>query len=121
MAKEKTTKYHLSYDWDTPYSLAATSDQRLKEWAADPDCIENESCAKILTERIAKREEDAAALRGARTAKREELQENPFDPRTEVSADAKHIAGQIVKHLWILFVLLPIVAVLLLALIDAVK
>ena len=27
----------------------------------------------------------------------------PFDPRTEVSADARHI----VKHLWIILVLLP--------------
>jgi hypothetical protein len=28
----------------------------------------------------------------------------PFDPRTEISADANHI----VKHLWIIFVVLPI-------------
>ena len=44
--------------------------------------------------------------------------EGPFDPRSDVSADAYHIArcaredareasGRIVKHLWILFVLLP--------------
>ena len=37
------------------------------------------------------------------------LQENPFDPKTEVSADAKHVAGKIVSHLWTIFVLLPIV------------
>jgi hypothetical protein len=30
---------------------------------------------------------------------------NPFDSRSEVSADARHI----VKHLWIIFVLLPVV------------
>jgi hypothetical protein len=33
----------------------------------------------------------------------------PFDPRREVSADAKHISGRIVTHLWVIFVLLPIV------------
>jgi hypothetical protein len=48
----------------------------------------------------------------------------PFDPRTDTSADAYHIAGaiakssrenakeasvRIVKHMWIIFVLLPVV------------
>jgi hypothetical protein len=46
-------------------------------------------------------------------AKRQELQDNPFDPRTEVSADAKHIASRVVTHLWILFVALPLVLALL--------
>lgn len=46
----------------------------------------------------------------AKAFRREELTENPFDPRTEVSADARHIA----KHLWILFAVLPVVAALLL-------
>jgi hypothetical protein len=46
----------------------------------------------------------------AKALKREEMTENPFDPRTEVSADARHIA----MHLWILFALLPVVAALLL-------
>ena len=32
-----------------------------------------------------------------------------FDPHTDISADAKHI----VKHLWIIFVLLPFVVALL--------
>jgi hypothetical protein len=36
-----------------------------------------------------------------------------FNPRTEVSADAKHIASRIVTHLWILFVLLPVLALFL--------
>jgi hypothetical protein len=48
---------------------------------------------------------------------REELQNNPFDPRTEISADARHIASKIVIHLWILFVLLPIIVVAFLALV----
>jgi B-box zinc finger len=39
----------------------------------------------------------------------------PFDPRVETSADARYIAGHIVKHLWIIFVALPFVAALLFA------
>jgi hypothetical protein len=60
-------------------------------------------------------------LQDARAAKREELQDNPFDPRTEVSADARHIANKIVTHLWILFVLLPFIIGLLLVLLGAIK
>jgi hypothetical protein len=36
-------------------------------------------------------------------------QDIPFDPRTEVSADARHIAGRVVKHMWIISVLLPVI------------
>jgi hypothetical protein len=54
-------------------------------------------------------------------AKREELQAKRFDPRTEVSADAKHIAGRIVAHLWILFVLLPFIVGLLLVIVGVIK
>jgi hypothetical protein len=46
---------------------------------------------------------------------------SPFDPRTDISADAKHIAGKIVTHLWILFVLLPIFASVLLWLFGVIK
>jgi hypothetical protein len=42
-------------------------------------------------------------------------------PRTEVSADAKHIASKIVTHLWILFVLLPFITGMLLALVGVIK
>jgi hypothetical protein len=37
----------------------------------------------------------------------------PFDSRHEVSADARHIAGRIIKHLWIICVGVPVVAGLL--------
>lgn len=37
----------------------------------------------------------------------------PFDARNEVSADARHIAGHIVTHLWIIGVVVPVVAGLL--------
>ena len=38
----------------------------------------------------------------------------PFDPRNGVSADARHIAGRIVTHLWILFIGVPVFVGLLL-------
>jgi len=49
------------------------------------------------------------------------LSDHPFNPRTEVSADAIHIASRIVKHLWIIFVLLPFVIGLLLAILGVIK
>jgi hypothetical protein len=43
---------------------------------------------------------------------------NPFDPRSEISADAKHIAGRIVKHMRIIFVALPLAAGILYAVLN---
>ncbi len=45
--------------------------------------------------------------------------EGPFDPRSEVSADAKYIARKIVTHLWILFVALPIMLGIVYAILTA--
>jgi hypothetical protein len=42
----------------------------------------------------------------------------PFDPRLEVSEDARYISGRIVKHLWIIFVLLPVVLAILFAILK---
>jgi hypothetical protein len=82
-----------------------------------------ELCARMLSERLADRAKVGAQRQAAReeeeqrlSKKRQALQDCPFDPRTEISADAKHIASEIVKHLWILFVLLPILVGLLYAL-----
>ena len=55
----------------------------------DPDCNQKFLCSVALSKR--------------------ELQSKAFDKRTEVSADARYIAGRIVKHLWIIFVALPFV------------
>src|ERR1700722_6559124 len=74
------------------------SDQELAKWANDPDCIEMELCAKEVSRRSLRNSE-----------RRKDLEEKPFDPRTEVSADAKHIANKIVMNLWIIFIVLPIV------------
>jgi hypothetical protein len=109
MAKEKDAKYHI-----LPDEAMYASDEWLGKCAKDRNCVEMEECARILASRLAKRQAE-------RAARREKLQDSPFDPRTEVSADARHIAGRIVTHLWILFALLPVVAVIMLALVGAIK
>jgi len=111
--KEKSSKYHAETtgEWPAKGSEAVTraSDEQLQKWASDPDCIEQEQSAAHLKWRLAER----AKRKEEMAAKRQELQDNPFDPRTEVSADAKHIARRVVTHLWILFVALPLVLALL--------
>jgi len=104
------------------------SDEELEKWAHDPNCIEMEECAKERAIRFEEREREAdqqaavaAAEQQRRSGLRKELEDNPFNPRTEVSADAIHIASRIVKHLWIIFVLLPFVAVVLWAMLAALK
>jgi len=120
MAKEKDSKYHVESK-AAAYVLYRASDAELEKWATDPDCIEMEICAESLAKRIAEREAERAGLESALAAKCQKLIDDPFDPRTEISADAKHIASRIVTHLWILFALLPVIAVILLALIGAIK
>jgi hypothetical protein len=100
MTKERNSRYHA--DEMAQFS----SDEELEKWGTDPDCVESDACAKILAERIAKQVIKKSEGCAAKAAKRWELQDNPFDPRTEVSADARHIT----KQLWILFVLLPFLA-----------
>jgi len=110
----KSKKYHV--DWHAaPWFLERSSDQELGKWATDPDCYEMEVCAKALAERLAERDGAEVEHRAAVVAKREDLRDNPFDPRKEVSADARHI----VKHLWILFVLLGFTIGLLLVMLWA--
>jgi hypothetical protein len=123
-------RYHVPNNAAAWYldGVQPVSDEELEKWAHDPNCIEMEVCAKALAERSARREKDAADKRAAMEAEiqrrsevRKELADNPFNPRTEVSADAIHIASRIVKHLWIIFVLLPFVAALLWAILAALK
>jgi hypothetical protein len=112
-AKTQSSKYHaeITGDWPVkgPEAVTRASDDQLQQWASDPDCIEQEQSAAHLNWRVAERAKQKEQL----AAKRQALQDNPFDPRTEVSADAKHIASRVVTHLWILFVALPLVLVLL--------
>jgi hypothetical protein len=102
--KEKSSRYHAPVS-----QLWTASNKELQKWATDPECIEKDECAAFLTKRLAEQARLQAERDEARAKKRAEFQEDPFDPRTEVSADAKHIAGRIIKHLWIIFVLLPVV------------
>ena len=96
-------------------ALKHFSPARVREWASDPNCIERAECAAYLETFEEKYKTELAQDAARLTARREELQQNPFDPRTEVSADAKHIAGKIVTNLWIIFVALPFVLAVLYA------
>jgi hypothetical protein len=100
--------YNVAGNWDHMDTetrvrlIASASDSDLVKWASDPDCNQRSLCAQALAKRQGKKDEETAK-------RREELRTNPFDARTEISADARYIAKQIVKHLWIIFVALPIV------------
>jgi hypothetical protein len=74
-----------------------SSDADLQKWASDPNCNQQVICAVALEKRTGN--VDAIAAK-------------PFDHRTDVSADAKHIAGRIITHMWIIFVALPFVLAL---------
>jgi hypothetical protein len=107
MSSAGTSKKYNVTGRGTEYESAAVLEkwatiEQLERWAADPDCIEREMCAALL----AKRKQNATGLN--ETPAPPTTQVTPFDPRTEVSADARHIAGKIVMHLWILFVALPL-------------
>lgn len=92
-------RYHVS-QWD----VNNASDEQLVKWAHDPNCIEMDVCAKTFAERFRGHPPRVA-------------EETPFNPRAEVSADARHI----VKHVWIIFVLLPFVLGLLWAIANATR
>lgn len=106
--------------------------QELEKWAHDPNCIEMELCAQESARRQNKPTEPDASKPApfpgyqdglkssgvqktpSRPAKADEWhrpyqQQDPFNQRTEVSADAKYVASHIVKNLWIISALLPFV------------
>lgn len=74
--------------------LQSGTDLNLQMWSEDPACLNRGECALRLSERI-------KADGGNPDVTKSESR--PFDCRVEISADARHI----VKHLWIIFVLLP--------------
>jgi hypothetical protein len=116
-------QYHIRKKQTQPVEdrIRQASRQELEKWANDPNCIEMELCATELADRQAKREnsQPAKAVEGRLLTEqklpwsRQGSEEHPFNPRTEVSADAKHIASKIVTHLWIIFILLPLICLLL--------
>lgn len=117
-------KYSIVSGWD-PFGnkrfpvLKAASDEQLEKWSNDPNCKEDYMARNELMYRRRSQDEQAAhskdlaarhgRLHLVRAERRKELEDYPFDPRTEVSADAKHIAGRIVTNLRVIFVLLLIV------------
>jgi hypothetical protein len=104
--------YNIAGNWDCmdvdsrARVIGFASDEDLAKWAADPHCNQKLICSEALSTRDEKRRAEA-------TRKLADLRANPFDARTEVSADARYIAGRIVKHLWVIFVVLPFVLVIL--------
>jgi hypothetical protein len=105
---EKDPRYHAAKD-DSEWAILAASSEDLHRWASDPNCIEKEQCAAVLAQRLEKEKLFRLEKQKRNAEKRALLQEDPFDPRTEVSADARYTAGQIVKHLWIILVVLPFI------------
>ncbi len=80
--------------------LESATDEQLGKWRDDVNLKQRDRdrCAEELSDRATRKAKAATATEKARLVV-------PFDPRTEVSADAK----KIVAHLWIIFVLLPVV------------
>ena len=113
-------QYHIPKEPTQPVEdrIRQASRQELEKWANDPRCFEMELCAQEIATRDASSEKREA---GRPPTPLKEPEGRPFDPRTDISADARHIAGRIVKHLWIIFILLPVVAVLLLLVAEAIK
>lgn len=107
--KEKSPLYHAGDVAADPSSISYASFEQLQRWANDPNCIERAQCAIVLKEKIAAAEARRSEHEQRLLQRRTQLLDNPFDPRTEISADARHIATKIVTHLWFLLVGLPII------------
>jgi hypothetical protein len=86
--------FHMTGSLDLP----DLHESVLTRLADDPCCYEQAECVKELERRRANATQRLID-------KRQVLEADPFDPRHEVSADAK----KIVAHLGIIFVLLPFV------------
>jgi hypothetical protein len=123
-SEDAEQRYHIPKETTQQVEdrIRQASRQELERWANDPNCFEMALCLNELTDRLTKREKPVAVGQSyneklAAKWERQRGEANPFDPRAEISADAKyiaeHIASRIVKHLWIIFVLLPFVAALL--------
>jgi hypothetical protein len=115
-------RYHIPKETTQPVEdrIRQSSRQELERWANDSKCFEMELCAMELAERQKpKQRPPRQAVEGPRLT--EQRQDTSFNPRTEVSADAVYIASRIVKHLWIILVLLPFLTVLLLLILGVIK
>jgi hypothetical protein len=92
--------------------LNSKSDSQLEEYIVDQRCNQRWDCEKALAERrrTGRGGPGSEVADGTGEIAAElKVEPIPFNPRRDVSADAVYIAGHIVKHLWIIFVLLPLV------------
>jgi hypothetical protein len=130
MTEPGKTGYHVPKEPTQPTEdrMRQATGLELSKWAHDANCFETKEAAQELAERIAKRKMSEADRQAAIAADQqrpferpERIRNNPFDPRTEVSADAKYTASRIIKHLWLIFVLLPFVAALLMLMVGVIK
>jgi hypothetical protein len=96
-------KYN-SGDW------RVAEDADVEKWANDPNCNQQKECA----EELVRRGRPIGDQRLQIEKDRERLTAHPFDPRTEVSADARRI----IKHLWILLFAIPLIVGVLWALLH---
>jgi len=89
--KRAMPNYNIAPNWDglSPEFKATVINRASYEQLqkSDLDCNQRRLCAMALTK----------------------VQEKPFDPRIEISADGRHISGRIVKHLWIIFAALAFI------------
>jgi hypothetical protein len=99
----------------TDRQILEASDKQLEQWAASDSNPYNQ---RLAIDALRKRKANREAIQDAREGV---PQLALFDPKTEISADARYIAGRIIKHLWIVFVLLPVIAVVFLVLTGAIK
>ncbi|HXB70975.1 MAG TPA: hypothetical protein VNY05_22260 [Candidatus Acidoferrales bacterium] len=137
-------RYHIPKEADQPVEdrIRQATKQELEKWANDSNCFDTELCAAELADRQNRSERkqgwDTVFKKEGQLLNRNPVEgqllperklpwstkgseEHSFNPRTEVSADAKYIASRIVKHLWIIFVLLPFVAAVLLMVAGVIK
>ena len=87
--------------------IEQASRTELERWSVDPACAQRELAANELVSRRNPPPPDIASAGPKPVVV--EPQAPVFDLRTEVSADAKYIAGRIVTNLWIIFVVLPFI------------
>jgi hypothetical protein len=98
--------YHIPKSWyrTAEYAVSGATDRDLERWSNDANCLDAQLCAAERASRAKLKEGTFAGMPEAITHV-----QSAFDPRREISADAQYIAGRIVTHLWVIFVLLPFV------------
>src|SRR5450755_3916121 len=85
--------------------IRSASDCVLASWVNDPQVIDRELCEEVLINR----KKENLISRKKRNSTEEQVDVSTFNARTDISADAKHIAGRIVLNLWIICIVVPLV------------